>query len=401
MMPFKNISAERAIRSATLTVVSLSIILMSCGNEDVVVPSATPAEVQTSSISSQETEELHKNKNYDTRAFGGYGDAKGFAGETLGHGSFDTRELDGKPIVINFWFPSCPPCRAELPIFEEVYQDYGAPSGRDVQFIAIQQLGLDTPADGMKLLQEIGVSFPAMPDTDSAVQIGYDIFSFPTTVFLDRDHNQIRKWQGAINREKLVEYVEESESSIHTARAQESAGEALPATDSDTEFKAPTDPAERVDMRQFTPAMVFIGSGDAPGFSAETFTHGNFDTSELQGRPIVINFWYPSCPPCRAEIPNFEHAYQTYGQPSDGDVAFIGVQALILDSADEGEAFMQDIEATYPALPDVNSEIHIAYQVTAAPTTFFLDRTHNIVSVHQGYIRHDQLTEMLEFISKR
>ena len=57
----------------------------------------------------------------------------------------------------------------------------------------------------------------------------------------------------------------------------------------------------------------FVGFGDAPGFKGDTFHHGPFDLSRHEGKPVVINFWFPSCPPCRAEIPNFEHAYQTWG----------------------------------------------------------------------------------------
>ena len=53
------------------------------------------------------------------------------------------------------------------------------------------------------------------------------------------------------------------------------------------------------------------------------------------------------------------------------------------------------MKASYPAIPDVGSAIHFAYQITSAPTTFFLDRDHNVLSVHQGYIRHTQLQDML------
>ena len=28
--------------------------------------------------------------------------------------------------------------------------------------------------------------------------------------------------------------------------------------------------------------------------------------SDLEGKPIVMNFWFPSCPPCVAEMPDLE-----------------------------------------------------------------------------------------------
>ena len=125
-------------------------------------------------------------ESFESATVDGLGDTKGFHGTTFAHGTFDTRELAGKPIVVNFWFPSCPPCRAELGHFENVYQQFGEPSGGDVQFVGIQQLGLDSIEDGAELFDEVGVTYPGLPDNGSAIQIGYNIFSYPTTVFLDR-----------------------------------------------------------------------------------------------------------------------------------------------------------------------------------------------------------------------
>ena len=54
------------------------------------------------------------------------------------------------------------------------------------------------------------------------------------------------------------------------------------------------------------------------------------------------------------------------------------------------------MKANYPAIPDVGNSIHFAYQIVAAPTTFFLDKDHNVLSVHQGYIKHNQLQDILD-----
>lgn len=357
---------------------------------------------QTTSNNQDEEPSQSSTAPEETTAFEGYGDSPGFAGQSFNAGTFDTRTLQGKPLVINFWFPSCPPCRAELPVFEEAYQTYGPPGGGDVHFVGIQQLGLDSIQDGIDLFKELGITFPGLPDTNIEIQIQYDIFSFPTTVFLDQNHNEVRKWQGALEHDTLFEIVESLVSTQSKTPTQNNEREEVTlAETSDTQNQNTTVAVavNNVEERQFTTPKIFAGLGDATGFSGETFKHGTFDTSKLAGRPIVINFWYPSCPPCRAEIPNFEHAYQKYGTPGGGDVAFVGIQALGLDTVTEGEQFLEDIGATYPGLPDINGDIHASFQIIAAPTTFFLDREHNIVGVHQGYMRHDDLTEMMEFIS--
>ncbi len=382
--------------------VTVMTALAACGSNsaeptDASEPEAA-AETKTESAPAEETTSGTLDRDaFESESFKGFGNIKGFAGTTFKHGTFDTREFEGKPLVVNFWFPSCPPCRAELGYFESVYQKFGPPAGGEIQFVGVQQLGIDTIEDGAALFDELGVSFPGLPDTDSGIQIAYNVFSFPSTVFLDKNHNRYRVWQGAIDEEQLTEIVQEL---ADGATALNEDGTPVEVND-DAAEQVMTDEATESSDEPAEPEIVyadtevFSGIGDAPGFKGDTFHHGSFDLNNFEGKPVVINFWYPSCPPCRAEIPNFEHAYQTWGEPGKNQIVFVGVQAVAFDTAAEGVEFLQTMKATYPAIPDVGSSIHIAYQITAAPTTFFLDRDHNVLSVHQGYIQHNQLQDIL------
>ena len=387
---------------ATLLIASMFFAGASaCGSEPVEpadTPEPEPTIAPVSDEAAADSMPMGFPESFESATVDGLGDTKGFYGTTFAHGTFDTRELAGKPIVINFWFPSCPPCRAELEHFEEVYQEFGEPSGSDVQFVGVQQLGLDSIEDGAALFEELGVTFPGLPDNASAIQIAYNVFSYPTTVFLDRNHNEHRVWQGAIDKENLAEIVQELASGGSTQIEEESQpaeGEAV-AVELSTDESAVADAELAEPELIYASTEVFTGLGDAPGFKGDTFHHGSFDLSEHEGKPVVINFWFPSCPPCRAEIPNFEHAYQTLGPPGTDQIVFVGVQAVGFDTAADGIEFLGKMKANYPAIPDVGSAIHIAYQITAAPTTFFLDKDHNILSVHQGYIKHNQLQDILD-----
>ena len=113
-------------------------------------------------------------------------------------------ELAGKPVVLNFWFPSCPPCRAELPDFEASFQAHKD----EVAFIGIQQLGLDSIQEGQDFINEVGVTYAVGADEANIVP-DYKIIGFPTTVFLNRDLSIEKKWTGALNREKLEELIQE------------------------------------------------------------------------------------------------------------------------------------------------------------------------------------------------
>ena len=213
-------SLARRSSVSTIAVFLLATVLFvavaACGSDtesstdtsDQTTEVAPKAETKTEAPAA-ETKSSGMPDEFESETFKGLGDTEGFAGTTFAHGTFDTRDYEGKPIVVNFWFPSCPPCRAELEHFEEVYQEFGEPSGSDIQFVGVQQLGLDSIEDGAALFDELGVTFPGLPDNASSIQIAYSVFSYPTTVFLDRNHNEHRVWQGAIDKENLAEIVQE------------------------------------------------------------------------------------------------------------------------------------------------------------------------------------------------
>jgi thiol-disulfide isomerase/thioredoxin len=132
------------------------------------------------------------------------GTAPAIVGETYEHGAFSLDLHEGKPVLVNFWFPSCPPCRAEMPDLQASYEQYG----EEVAFIGVQQLGLDSAANGQAFVRELGLTYPSLPDVESKVQFGYEVFSFPTTVFLDKNHNIARTWTGIIGEEQIAEQLD-------------------------------------------------------------------------------------------------------------------------------------------------------------------------------------------------
>ena len=78
---------------------------------------------------------------------------------------------------------------------------------------------------------------------------------------------------------------------------------------------------------------------NAPPITGETFAHGEFSLELNEGKPVLVNFWFPSCPPCKAELPDLQAAYEEYGD----QVAFIGIQQLGVDAPASGAAFLEDL----------------------------------------------------------
>ena len=115
-------------------------------------------------------------------------------------------DLEGTPLVMNFWYPSCPPCRAEMPDLEASYQRY-RDSG--VLFLGVTSLQLDTTEDAREFIAEVGVTYPVGPDTDGTIMRAYGVNNFPSTVFVNAEQEVVRTWAGLLNEEKLGELIEE------------------------------------------------------------------------------------------------------------------------------------------------------------------------------------------------
>lgn len=146
-------------------------------------------------------------------------------------------------------------------------------------------------------------------------------------------------------------------------------------------------------------------SASAPDFELTLFANEDYRAGEtlrlsrLAERPVVLNFWFPSCPPCVAEMPHFEESYQKF-KPEG--VAFIGVQLLGLDSADDGQRFVERLMVNYALGPDerdgVFGEIVKAYEVSGFPTTVFIDRNREIRRTWTGSLDAETLDALIREI---
>jgi len=91
-------------------------------------------------------------------------------------------EYRGDVVMINFWATWCAPCRQEMPLLDDLYARY--------QRVGFTLLGVNIDDDSrraMKMIEELGVSFPVLFDESKDVSKLYEVEVMPTTVLVDRE----------------------------------------------------------------------------------------------------------------------------------------------------------------------------------------------------------------------
>ena len=96
--------------------------------------------------------------------------------------------------------------------------------------------------------------------------------------------------------------------------------------------------------------------------------NGNLvDTKPLKGKVLVINFWFTTCPPCKAERPYLNQMVDDY--KSDSNVVFI---AVALDQKEVLQPYLKEHEFKYNVIPE-GKKIADSYSISGYPTQVIVD----------------------------
>jgi cytochrome c biogenesis protein CcmG, thiol:disulfide interchange protein DsbE len=126
--------------------------------------------------------------------------------------------------------------------------------------------------------------------------------------------------------------------------------------------------------------LIALGAA-APAVVGTTLDGAPFDLASLRGRPVLVNFWGPSCIPCRDEFPLFKAKLAQHA--ADG-VMIVGI--LMDDAPAPARDFIAQYGATWPTVDDPSGAIRTAYRVAARPQTYFIDRDGILRAIQVGQV---------------
>lgn len=106
----------------------------------------------------------------------------------------------------------------------------------------------------------------------------------------------------------------------------------------------------------------------APAFDLADPSGKRVRLADFQGKPLIVNFWATWCPPCRAEMPSMQRAWdQVRGE---------GIEVIAInvgESAGAIERFREQAKVGFPLPMDTDSTVVQAWPVRGLPTTFVVD----------------------------
>ena len=109
--------------------------------------------------------------------------APDFTLDLLEGGELTLSELRGKAVVVNLWASWCPPCSAEMPALERVYE---ANRDRGLEIVAVNTTFQDSEGAAAGFVQEFGLTFSIALDRTGEASRAYQLRALPTTFFIDR-----------------------------------------------------------------------------------------------------------------------------------------------------------------------------------------------------------------------
>jgi len=107
----------------------------------------------------------------------------------------------------------------------------------------------------------------------------------------------------------------------------------------------------------------------APDFQLQNLDGKTVALKDFRGKTVLLNFWASWCSPCRAEMPYLQQIYEEWS-----DREFVLLTVNIGESPARVKEFLETNNLSLPVFLDAKKNVAQKYNVTAIPTSFFVDK---------------------------
>jgi thiol-disulfide isomerase/thioredoxin len=98
--------------------------------------------------------------------------APDFTLSTLLNDPMQLSDIRGRPVLINFWASWCPPCKAEMPVLDKIYQLYKT---NGLLILGINTTNQDSEKNASEFVSNLNLSFPILLDKNGKVTNLYQV----------------------------------------------------------------------------------------------------------------------------------------------------------------------------------------------------------------------------------
>jgi len=131
--------------------------------------------------------------------------ARPFTVRTLDGRTLRLDELQGRPVILDFWATWCVPCRAGMPHLNTMQGRFGT-RGLVVVGLSVD----DGPLQGVRsYVERMRLRFPVAMASEAMLDDYGPIRSIPTTIFIDRRGRIVRRVTGYVDEETLEGFIRE------------------------------------------------------------------------------------------------------------------------------------------------------------------------------------------------
>ena len=134
----------------------------------------------------------------------------------------------------------------------------------------------------------------------------------------------------------------------------------------------------------------------APDFTVYDINGNKIKLSDFIGKKVIVNFWASWCGPCKNEMPDFQKAYEAYGD----DIVFMMVNMTdgTSETIKSATKFIENAGYSFPVYFDTEESALYAYYVYSIPATYFINSDGTLAAYARGMINEKALETGIDML---